>query len=984
MIIKVCQFQARRQDGERLVEVFQPGEMEKAASFFSMGKTAAPLLSPVKQLLETIRPNPQKIVLLVNALGASEYWSSNINGDAFPEASLIHKGPAYGYETFRTAGIYTHHKNKNINESIGTILLSTWHDLMKRVELVVEIDRSKAAQFGATSVCDKVDQGIYCDVSMGCSPPGTRIYNDLGQTIEIERVQIGDAVISHTGKVQHVSKLMTRKYKGTLYTFNVYGFRRTLSLTDEHPLWLVDEAQLKCNPSIEQDNKSRRQRHCTPFVQSKSKGCSGCMVVPTYQFEWRRADEVNVGDYLAFPVLEGCSNVISSIDEARFLGFYLAEGHVGNYNDRPLEQITFSLNFLEKDLANEIEQLGRKLGAKVSWQHEVPERGGRYVTIVNKDLADKCLQFCGSGAKTKVVSKEVLLLPAERQLAFLGAYLDGDGGVYKGSIYFSTASERLSEQLFTMLARCEIIASINKIEHRPSEKSVVRKDTVEYQVWVGTDYSVALQPYTHKTGIYVSSKVRGQRFFYDHEGATYLMAPILEIEESVYDGDVFNFSVEGDDSYVAEGLAVHNCKVPFDTCSICLDLSKYEEAKTTFDPSIHKSPGEAILIAHKKNPIRGVSITRNDYCAHLRKQLNKILPDGRKVCAINDYPRFFDISFVFIGADKTAKVMAKLASNSFSGETIPSWQVAEEDGYTEMPMEKAASVGTLLPRVKSAAEIKSGEIEKDVIPSQFGSKAIPAKDDIPNDILDTLGGRDLSEALSTPTMMGMFLRPREFQRITIISMGNKPLADELDNKGIVFPHTDEDESPADMGSGHFSDVIKKLLMPFLEGRSALEPVAKRRMVKITIMGSPKDEAPLLKTSSHPFMQKLSAAYNGYLRNAIGCLSDVPDLVEADPYLWSAVHNRSVGDIFFKTAEVSAPHVLGAAIAAEAISVMARRDIKRKEMQGEQAGLIEDLIATHPHVLASLAALGVLHAEGSSLPKDLLAKLTSIGKSVISR
>src|SRR6185295_11826397 len=38
------------------------------------------------------------------------------------------------------------------------------------------------------------------------------------------------------------------------------------------------------------------------------------------------------------------------------------------------------------------------------------------------------------------------------------------------------------------------------------------------------------------------------------------------------------------------------------------------------------------------------------------------LPDGRKVAVRNDTPRFFDISFVFIGADKTAKVLAKLAS----------------------------------------------------------------------------------------------------------------------------------------------------------------------------------------------------------------------------------------------------------------------------------------------------------------------------------
>jgi hypothetical protein len=363
------------------------------------------------------------------------------------------------------------------------------------------------------------------------------------------------------------------------------------------------------------------------------------------------------------------------------------------------------------------------------------------------------------------------------------------------------------------------------------------------------------------------------------------------------------------------------------------------------------------------------------------------MSNGVKNYAINDFPRFFDISVVFIGADKTAKVMAKLASmTSFShvaGDAIPSWQVAEVMGYAEEPMEKAASVGTLLPRIKSASEIKAGEIIKDVVPSQFGGKAVPAKDDLPNDILDTLGKGDLSEALSTPTIMGMLIRPREFQRITIISMGNKPLADDLDEKGIVFPHSHEEE-PMEMGSGHFSDVIKNMLMPFMEGRSSLEPVAKRRAIRITIMGGPKEDGALQKVSHHPFMQKIAAAYNGYLCAATKCMQDIPAKIASDSSLWGAVHSQGIGSSFYKVAEPVLAHVVGAALAGEVLSNLAARDRRGKEIQGMQAGMVQELIAEHPHALATLAALGALHAEGSSLPKDLLAKLTMLGKKVLSR
>lgn len=94
------------------------------------------------------------------------------------------------------------------------------------------------------------------------------------------------------------------------------------------------------------------------------------------------------------------------------------------------------------------------------------------------------------------------------------------------------------------------------------------------------------------------------------------------------------------------------CKVPFDCCSICCDLEKLMPYMNT---------PQRIVQMHKRSPIQGISCTTNEYCQHLKFELNKIYPDGRKVMMLNMHPRFFDISYVFIGADKTSKVLAKLA-----------------------------------------------------------------------------------------------------------------------------------------------------------------------------------------------------------------------------------------------------------------------------------------------------------------------------------
>ena len=73
-------------------------------------------------------------------------------------------------------------------------------------------------------------------------------------------------------------------------------------------------------------------------------------------------------------------------------------------------------------------------------------------------------------------------------------------------------------------------------------------------------------------------------------------------------------------------------KVPYDRCSICNHVAR----------------------------------TPKEYCEHVRQGaaspygMRAILPDGRMCGVYNDYPRFFDDSYVFVGAERSAKVMANV------------------------------------------------------------------------------------------------------------------------------------------------------------------------------------------------------------------------------------------------------------------------------------------------------------------------------------
>ena len=307
-------------------------------------------------------------------------------------------------------------------------------------------------------------------------------------------------------------------------------------------------------------------------------------------------------------------------------------------------------------------------------------------------------------------------------------------------------------------------------------------------------------------------------------------------------------------------------RVKFDTCSICLDWEKYAVARATFDPKIHKSPDAAILAYHLKSPIRGLSRTRKDYCEHARKMMNRILPDGRKVFVYNDYPNFFDISFVFIGADKTAKVMAFMSGGQ---EKLGGAELAEKLGYVEEEgTEKTASAteedGEYTSIFGKGAAFKRAEILKDVVPDQFAEGAaisVSKSDrDLPDDLLNLLSDSPLRSALSTSGALGVVLRPREFQRMSLRAIGKDDLADDLDRKGVVFPRTEE-RTPLGLGPDQFLPELLRALLPILLARSALAPAVERRVLMISLQ--PAEKMASHTSISSDVLRKISAAYNDY-------------------------------------------------------------------------------------------------------------------------
>jgi len=236
----------------------------------------------------------------------------------------------------------------------------------------------------------------------------------------------------------------------------------------------------------------------------------------------------------------------------------------------------------------------------------------------------------------------------------------------------------------------------------------------------------------------------------------------------------------------------------------------------------------------------GIHSKTSKYCRHIKYQRNQITENGVRATLINMFPKFFDISDVRTNADKSSFVLAKVA------------HATEDDHITEKELDKLFASTIVKNSGEKKADIKK-TIEGDVIAKDvetikeyFTDNILPGlKDnekDFPDPVLDQMAKYPLNDILSSMVGMGMFPRPREFQRIVLIQVGKKDLADKYDKEGIhISGNEDIDTSKCDteklnIDGEHLNDDIFKMVSPYLLNRSYHRPQVVKRIVIIKKAG----------------------------------------------------------------------------------------------------------------------------------------------------
>ncbi len=376
--------------------------------------------------------------------------------------------------------------------------------------------------------------GIIHLMPLSCFPQGTYITGEGFIQREISELKAGDKVLTHKGRFRKVVETYCHPYDGKLINIDCGGLIN-FDVTPEHPIFSAKRQWGWLNPK---------------FNDAKVLKRGDFIAIPKTRVVERKEEfELNLTNP-SKPKYADLSSFVYKRDMLRLLGYYLAEGSLGydkGKGKKYLTSITFTLNANEDNLALDIESIVRSNLEAGIHRYTHPHRSNTLnLNIYNRSLAYALAELGGQYCDKKTIHPQIMLLEPKLQLEIAKGFFRGDGHLvdkYGETRYTAvTTSPTLASQLFWILNRNAIKASLRL------QKSEKKKPAY----FIRINYSDGIK----RLGTAVETRIRNERFI---SRSGYFLVPIKGIAERSYSGKVYNLQVEGDNSYIANYLAVHNC-----------------------------------------------------------------------------------------------------------------------------------------------------------------------------------------------------------------------------------------------------------------------------------------------------------------------------------------------------------------------------------------------------------------------------------------
>jgi stage V sporulation protein R len=436
------------------------------------------------------------------------------------------------------------------------------YGLSKIYEMVINNDPCYAYLMRSNHTVDQ--KLVMAHVYGHCLAPETRVETREGIKA-ISDVRVGEEVLTHTGAYRQVRVCARRWFSGKIHRLTVGGSNEVVRITGEHPVYV-----LRPKPCV---LAGRSRVPCRPTCQLQRK-CRAPWPYEDYRPEWIPAAELQAGDMVAFPrrqltagrgqrfvripfdkVLHrqhraGAHKVPVNAAFAKFLGYFLSEG---NAQERGV--VGFGFHAQEEEFHHETATLSQALFPIRVGRDDYEGSNATTIRFNSLEIAAWLRQAVGTYSHNKRIPAFLADHPQDELLqACLQGIFNGDGyytsavGRKSGTLSLTTTSEALAYQVRHACLRWDIKTSIF-VRRRAGRRT-------SYEVvWSGAS--------AHKLSqlLYGQDVIAGNRQFErSWSDEHYLYQQVRSVETEDYDGYVYNFSVEEDESYtLAAGLVVHNC-----------------------------------------------------------------------------------------------------------------------------------------------------------------------------------------------------------------------------------------------------------------------------------------------------------------------------------------------------------------------------------------------------------------------------------------
>lgn len=413
-----------------------------------------------------------------------------------------------------------------------------------------------------------------------CFAGGTPVLTSEGYK-PIEDVKVGDMVFTHKGRLR---KVVARSSHFADETLSIRVGSRRIQCTPNHP-FLGSHNLYKSNPSTKKFNTD---------------------------VKFMKASEFNKGDFFVSPRLSlDVARTDVRLQDAFMLGLYLGDGtlqcvesahnsnlRVGRFRVKGCLGIAFAYEFRDEY---------RKMFDRFGYDYrcaQTSDNGGMFY-IKNHDIRKFCLEYGNftneKYSQAKTLSHDVLTWSKEAQFEIVRGFFLADGTVVKGAgktgdhtsyITLFNTNYQIISMLHILLSQW-YDCSIGSYKRKPfmSYGRMINAQEMYYIRFTGKQ---AGDLYKRLGDVVACKKQRDHNFTgyelasYDIDGTIYTPKIIKDINPSG-SSIVYNFEVEGDNSYIVNGVAVHNCKhlyfvlsiFPFITPQVASKMGKYMQGKDT-------------------------------------------------------------------------------------------------------------------------------------------------------------------------------------------------------------------------------------------------------------------------------------------------------------------------------------------------------------------------------------------------------------------